>query len=303
MREPYQGTVELQSGEIGDDLAYYLARSEQTPSAVGVGVFVESGRERRGGRRIPRSSCCPASATRRSSRSSARSRRCRTRPRSSVDGLTPEELLGAHLPGGFTELDRYPSGSAAPARASASRPRSSASAPRRSSASSRRRPSPGPRSSATSATRPTTSRSTRCGDPRGRHARSATAPTRRRARAIDQRRRPSSHDASIAQHLCRRAPRPPRPPGRSSSAKTSVPGVVATPMIQYVDSSARRRPPRSGSAQVLAEREVRAVRRAPCRPRPPPPAPRPARPGRRRAPPPGRHVVPGAAKADQMQRA
>lgn len=42
MRDPYQGVVELQSGEIGDDLAFYLGRSEQTPSAVGLGVFVRS---------------------------------------------------------------------------------------------------------------------------------------------------------------------------------------------------------------------------------------------------------------------
>jgi molecular chaperone Hsp33 len=41
MRETYNGLVELQSGEIGVDLAYYMAKSEQTPSGLAVGVFVQ----------------------------------------------------------------------------------------------------------------------------------------------------------------------------------------------------------------------------------------------------------------------
>lgn len=40
LKEPYQGSSPIVSGEIGEDFTYYFVTSEQTPSAVGVGVLV-----------------------------------------------------------------------------------------------------------------------------------------------------------------------------------------------------------------------------------------------------------------------
>ena len=40
MKEPYSGQVNLQTGEIAEDLTYYFATSEQVPSAVGLGVLM-----------------------------------------------------------------------------------------------------------------------------------------------------------------------------------------------------------------------------------------------------------------------
>ncbi len=41
LKEPYVGKVDLVSGEIAEDLTYYLAVSEQTPSAVSLGVQMD----------------------------------------------------------------------------------------------------------------------------------------------------------------------------------------------------------------------------------------------------------------------
>lgn len=41
MKEPYVGSVDLVSGEIGDDVTAYLVQSEQCPSACGLGVLVD----------------------------------------------------------------------------------------------------------------------------------------------------------------------------------------------------------------------------------------------------------------------
>ena len=107
MRDPYRGTVEIQSGEIGEDLTFYLARSEQTPSAVGIGVFV-----------VPDGSVAAAGGFLvqllpglRDDEIGAVEREIAALPhptRMIRDGLTPYQVLERIFPGGFELLDERP---------------------------------------------------------------------------------------------------------------------------------------------------------------------------------------------------
>lgn len=43
LKDPYIGQTDIVSGEIAEDYTYYFAKSEQTPSVVSLGVYVDAG--------------------------------------------------------------------------------------------------------------------------------------------------------------------------------------------------------------------------------------------------------------------
>jgi molecular chaperone Hsp33 len=53
LKEPYRGAVPIVSGEIGEDFAYYLAKSEQINSAVSLGVLMAVDRDGENGDQAP----------------------------------------------------------------------------------------------------------------------------------------------------------------------------------------------------------------------------------------------------------
>ncbi|HEY0019855.1 MAG TPA: Hsp33 family molecular chaperone HslO [Longimicrobium sp.] len=107
MRETYRGMVELVSGEIGEDLAYYMAKSEQTPSAVGIGVFVlpDLSVEAAGGYLVQ---LLPGLSD---DEIGAIEQRIAALPHPTAllrEGATPEQILERIFPEGFTFGDSQP---------------------------------------------------------------------------------------------------------------------------------------------------------------------------------------------------
>lgn len=107
MRQPYVGVVELVSGEVGEDLAHYLASSEQIPSAVGIGVFVRASGEveAAGGYMIQ---LMPGVS---SSVAESIEQQVGSLPHPTTmlrEGDTPEDVLARVFPAGFDLLDRLP---------------------------------------------------------------------------------------------------------------------------------------------------------------------------------------------------
>ena len=97
LKEPFSGTVNLQTGEVGEDYAYYFTLSEQKPSVVSVGVLVDQNGGIRGAgglifQMIPYASeeaisACEQIVT-------------KMRPVSALidEGKTPEEIIKLYFP-------------------------------------------------------------------------------------------------------------------------------------------------------------------------------------------------------------
>jgi molecular chaperone Hsp33 len=97
LKEPYQGSSALVNGEIGEDFTYYFAQSEQTPSAVAVGVMVNADHSIKasGGYMIQ---LLPGVEEAFISDLENRLRECRPVSTMVDDGLSPEQMIAEVFP-------------------------------------------------------------------------------------------------------------------------------------------------------------------------------------------------------------
>lgn len=93
LKEPYTGSSPLVTGEIGEDLTEYLAISEQTPSAVALGVLVDTDYSVKGagGFLIQLMPDAPAELA---LQLEANIGQISSISKQMADGISPEELLG-----------------------------------------------------------------------------------------------------------------------------------------------------------------------------------------------------------------
>ena len=106
LKDPYRGSVPIVSGEIAEDFTYYFAKSEQTPSAVALGVLVDrdTSVKTSGGYIVQLLPGVPEEEIERIEQAIAK-----VRPVSEMlhSGLTPEQMLKQVLPD-MRILDQIP---------------------------------------------------------------------------------------------------------------------------------------------------------------------------------------------------
>lgn len=98
LKDPYVSTVGLQTGEIAEDLAYYFASSEQTPSVVALGVLMKKDAtvDKAGGILLQLMPNCPEESI---SRLERNLRKMYALTDLLGEGMTPEDMLEFFLEG------------------------------------------------------------------------------------------------------------------------------------------------------------------------------------------------------------
>lgn len=109
LKDPYTGSIPLVSGEIGEDIAYYYAKSEQIPSVVALGVLVDTdiSIKAAGGYLVQ---AFPGAGEEELADMENRAKNMPPVSTLISEGVKPEEILQRLIGPDFTELETKPAG-------------------------------------------------------------------------------------------------------------------------------------------------------------------------------------------------